>query len=280
MAEKERILIVDDDKDLCQMLAKYLSVKGFDVEMVHCGESALKSVTVGKYDLIILDIMMPGMDGYEVCQRLKTQREFNPIPILMLSAKDTEQDRITGFKTGADAYISKPFETNELHKSIVDLIEKSRKARDFQGVQHQISFEFESRFKYLEDVNNLIGRLFIKTDMAPDQIWQLKLAMHELAINAIEHGNKMDPAKQVKIRCTMYDEKLEFVVQDEGEGFKIENIPDPTEDEGLRRDRGRGLFLVSRLVDEIDYINGGSKVRMVRYLNRDRKNDEGRRSIR
>ena len=271
MPDKKQILIVDDDKDLCRMLEKYLVVKGYDVDMAFDGESALHMAPLKHYDLIILDIMMPGIDGYEVCQRLKIQREYNPIPILMLSAKDTEQDRIRGFKTGADAYVSKPFETPELGRAVADTIEKGRRAREVHGVKYSISFEFESRFKYIEQVNDLIAQLFMRTNMAPDEIWELKLAMHELGINAIEHGNKKDPTKQVKIICTIYDGRLEFVVQDEGQGFDLEKIPDPTDAEGVQRDRGRGIFLVNRLMDEVDYVNGGSKVRMVRFLNRDRK---------
>ncbi len=280
MADKKKILIVDDDKDLCRMLEKYLTIKGYDVDMAFDGESALQMVPQNKYDLVILDIMMPGIDGYEVCQRLKIQREYNPLPILMLSAKDTEQDRIRGFKTGADAYVSKPFETRELGRAVEDTIEKGRRAREEFGVRHSISFEFQSRFTYLEQVNELIGQLFMRTSMAPDEIWELKLAMHELGINAIEHGNKKDPSKQVKVACTIFEERLEFEIQDEGEGFEFEKIPDPTDAEGVQRDRGRGIFLVSRLVDDVEYINGGSKVRMVRYLNRDRKRHEHQRPVR
>ncbi|MFA6448697.1 MAG: response regulator [bacterium] len=280
MSEKKLILIVDDDKDLCRMLEKYLLVKGYDVDMAFDGETALQMAPRRPYDLIILDIMMPGIDGYEVCQRLKIQREFNCIPILMLSAKDTEQDRLRGFKTGADAYVSKPFETPELGRAVADTIEKGRRAREVLGIKHSISFEFESRFTYLEQVNDLISQLFIRTSMAADEIWELKLAMHELGINAIEHGNKKDPTKQVKIDCTLYDGRLEFVVQDEGKGFDLEKIPDPTDAEGVQRDRGRGIFLVNRLMDEVNYVNGGSKVCMVRHLNRDRNRNGQSRPIR
>lgn len=278
MSEKRQILIVDDDKDLCRMLEKYLVIKGFGVDIAFDGESALRMAPLKRYDLIILDIMMPGIDGYEVCQRLKIQREYNPIPILMLSAKDTEQDRIVGFKTGADAYISKPFEIPDLSRAIEETIEKSRRAREDHGVKHEISFEFQSRYSYLEQVNELIGQLFKRTDMAPDEIWEIKLAMHELGINAIEHGNKMDPAKQVRIDCTIYDGRLEFVVEDEGEGFEFESIPDPTDSTGVRRDRGRGIFLVRQIVDEVE--NAGAKVRMVRYLNRPRKLRDRQRPLR
>lgn len=264
--EKQKILIVDDDMDLCTMLSRYLSFKGYEPACAYDGADALEQVQKNNYDLIILDIMMPKIDGYEVCQRLKIQREFNAIPILMLSAKSTEEDKITGLKTGADAYISKPFDIADLLLSIQDTIEKSRRNHEDLGIKHEISFHFESRFSYIEKVNDLIGQLFLRTDLSPDEIWEIKLALHELGINAIEHGNKMDPDKTVNIFCHIYDDRLEFEIEDEGEGFEVNSVPDPTDEDGICRDRGRGLFLVSKLVDNIKYMNGGSTVRLTRFL--------------
>jgi len=271
MSEQKNILVVDDDRDLCRMLERYLTVKGFAVDQAYDGETALRLVPKKEYDLIILDIMMPGIDGYDVCGRLKTQREYNHIPIIMLSAKSAEMDIVTGFKTGADEYVTKPFEIQKLMKAINDTMEKRRRAREDLGIKHEIKFEFESRYDYLDKVNELISQLFLRTDLAPDEIWNLKLAMHELGINAIEHGNKLDPKKQVKVSCALYTEKLEFVIEDEGEGFDPSSIPDPTAPEGIRRDRGRGIYLVSQLVDEIEYINGGCMAKMVRHLNKPRR---------
>jgi len=272
MAGKQNILIVDDDRDLCDMLVKYLELKGFETDVAYSGEEALGKFPGNRYDLIILDIMMPGIDGYEVCQRLKIHRDYNSIPILMLSAKSTEQDRIVGLKTGADAYINKPFEIQNLFKSIQDTLEKSRRAREETGVQHTISFEFESSFSYLEQVNELIGQLFRRTNLSADEIWELKLALHELGINAIEHGNKMNPDKQVMISCRIFADRLEFSIKDEGEGFDFGKLPDPTCDEAIVRDRGRGLFLVSQLVNKVVYEENGSKVRMTRYLDGGKNN--------
>ncbi len=268
---KKHILIVDDDRELCYMLQRYLTIKGFNVTTAYSGEDALSLVSHTRFDLVILDVMMPGIDGYEVCQRIKIQRELNRIPILMLSAKSTDQDRIEGLKTGADAYICKPFESLELFKAINDTIEKNHNAFIIDGVQYEISFQFESRFAYLEKVNNLIAQLFARTELAPDEIWELKLALHELSINAIEHGNKLNPRKSVTIWCCLYADRLELEIQDEGDGFNMGAIPDPTDAAGLWRDRGRGIFLVSQLVDDIQYLDGGSRVRLTRSLTGERK---------
>jgi two-component system, OmpR family, response regulator len=268
---KKSVLIVDDDKDLCLMLSKYLSIHGYDTDSAFNGEDALSMVPSRNYDLIILDIMMPGLDGYGVCHRLKMHRKYNRVPILMLSAKDTEQDKIVGLQTGADSYIFKPFDTTALLNAVEETIERCRLAEEELGIKQEISFRFLSRFSYLEKVNELINQLFKRTNLGADEIWELKLALHEMGINAIEHGNKMDPGKTVRVKCTFFDDKVEFDVEDEGEGFSHENLPDPTTKDALQRERGRGIFLVSQVVDEINYINGGARVRLVKYFNRPAK---------
>jgi two-component system, OmpR family, response regulator len=273
----KRILIVDDDPDLCMMLNKYLTTRKAESSYALSGEECLRRVSQEKPDLIILDIMMPGIDGYEVCRRLKMQRETNPIPILMLSAKDTDQDRVVGLQTGADAYVSKPFEVDTLLASINGVIEKSAHMRGEHGFQGQISFRFQSHFKYLEEVNELIGQLFQRTDLAANEIWELKLALHELGINAIEHGNKMDEQKAVHITYTLFDDRLQFEIQDEGEGFEPQSIPNPTQREGLVRERGRGIYLVSQVVDQIEYFEGGTRTRLSKFFKK-RNPDNGNRA--
>jgi DNA-binding response OmpR family regulator len=263
---KKRILIVDDDPDLCDMLSKYLQVHGYDTDSAHSGEQALKKTPRKDYDLIVLDIMMPGIDGYEVCHRLKMRRRFNHIPILMLSAKDTEQDKIVGLQTGADAYIFKPFEAPALLQAIEETMERVNRKRSELGIQHEISFRFLSRFSYLEKVNELVSQLFTRTPLSADEIWELKLALHEIGINAIEHGNKMNPEKAVSVRCAFFEDKIEFLIEDEGEGFSPDAVPDPTRDDALQRERGRGIYLVTQVVDRIEYVDKGSRVRLTKMF--------------
>ncbi|MEW5945660.1 MAG: response regulator [bacterium] len=266
-ARLSKILIVDDDLDLCLMLSRFLRSQGYQPEHALSGEEALDKIYAGDYDLVILDVMMPGIDGCEVCHRLKMQKEYNRLPILMLSAKDTEQDKIVGLKTGADGYVFKPFDIDELLAEMNSVFNRRRQSFARDGLSQEIAFHFESRFKYLEQVNEFVSDLFLNTSLASEEIWELKLALHELGINAIEHGNRMDPAKAVRVKCRLFRDRLEFEIEDEGEGFTLEQLPDPTAPSALVRERGRGIFLVSRVVDEVHYDNGGSRVRLIKYLN-------------
>ncbi|MFI2229422.1 response regulator [Nocardia testacea] len=102
-----RLLIVEDEKRLALTLAKGLSAEGFAVDVVHDGAEGLHRATTTEYDLIILDIMLPGMNGYRVCATLRATG--HETPVLMLTAKDGEYDEAEGLDTGADDYLSKPF---------------------------------------------------------------------------------------------------------------------------------------------------------------------------
>ena len=111
MAEKQRILIVDDDSSISELISLYLTKECFDTRIVYDGESALKEFEDYNPDLVLLDLMLPGIDGYDVCREI---RKKSMIPIIMLSAKGEVFDRVLGLELGADDYIIKPFDSKEL----------------------------------------------------------------------------------------------------------------------------------------------------------------------
>lgn len=100
-----RLLIADDDVELAGMLAEYLTAEGFEVDQAHDGNSALSSARSGKHDLMVLDVMMPGMNGFDVLRELRTSSQ---LPVLMLTARDTDVDSVVGLELGADDYLPKP----------------------------------------------------------------------------------------------------------------------------------------------------------------------------
>lgn len=111
MVAKQRILIVDDDENIAELISLYLTKECFETAIVYDGESALEQLGIFKPDLILLDLMLPGMDGYQVCREI---RKSNNVPIIMLSAKGETFDKVLGLELGADDYMIKPFETKEL----------------------------------------------------------------------------------------------------------------------------------------------------------------------
>lgn len=111
MVEKQKILIVDDDENIAELISLYLTKECFDISIVNDGESALKEFERYQPNLILLDLMLPGIDGYEVCRQIRRTSE---IPIIMLSAKGETFDKVLGLELGADDYIIKPFDSKEM----------------------------------------------------------------------------------------------------------------------------------------------------------------------
>ena len=117
-----RILVVEDDDTLSEVVSRYLSREGYDVAVEGSGESGLSRALEWQPDLVVLDIMLPGIDGLEVCQRL---RRSAPIPVVMLTARSTEDDRVLGLELGADDYVTKPFSPRELTARIGAVLRRS-----------------------------------------------------------------------------------------------------------------------------------------------------------
>ena len=108
---RTRVLVIDDDRKLCRLIKDYLSPMGYDVDAVHTGHEGVEKAAAEKWDAVILDVMLPGLDGFEVLERIR--RDSN-VPVLMLTARGDEADRIVGLEIGADDYLPKTFSTREL----------------------------------------------------------------------------------------------------------------------------------------------------------------------
>ncbi|MBN2584532.1 MAG: response regulator [Planctomycetes bacterium] len=130
---KQRILAVDDEEDILELLEYNLSREGFRVQCVTNGEEALKAVQAEKPDLVLLDLMLPGTDGLEVCRSLKGEPGTKPIPVVMLTAKGEEADIVAGLELGADDYITKPFSPRVLLARIKAVLRRPRGAASDDG---------------------------------------------------------------------------------------------------------------------------------------------------
>jgi DNA-binding response OmpR family regulator len=118
-----RVLIVDDDRTVADVVRRYLEREGFAVQAVHDGRRALEAAALDRPDLVVLDLMLPGIDGIEVCRRL---RAMGPIPIVMLTARGDEADRVTGLELGADDYVAKPFSPRELTARVKSVLRRAQ----------------------------------------------------------------------------------------------------------------------------------------------------------
>jgi len=119
----ERVLVVDDDVELCDLIAEYLKPEGFEVQAVHDGETGLERALAGETDLVVLDMMLPGISGLDVLRKL---RERSRLPVLILTARGQDVDRIVGLEIGADDYLGKPFNPRELLARIRAILRRTK----------------------------------------------------------------------------------------------------------------------------------------------------------
>lgn len=134
-----KILLIDDDEELCELVSEYLTVEGFSVEATNDGASGLSKALTGNYDLIILDVMLPKKNGFDV---LRDLREKSKIPVLMLTARGDDMERIVGLEIGADDYLPKPFNPRELVARLRAILRRTVKNESEQQTSNE-KFEID-----------------------------------------------------------------------------------------------------------------------------------------
>jgi two-component system alkaline phosphatase synthesis response regulator PhoP len=188
-----RILVVDDEEDLCEILQFNLETEGYLVDVAYSAEDALK-LDLSRYNLLLLDVMMGEMSGFKMARILRENPKYSRIPIIFLTAKDTENDRLTGFTIGADDYISKPFSIREVLARVKAVIRRTvqldiqpdeDKILEYEGLEmnmgnkkvsidgEQIQFtkkEFEILRLFLENRNRVFTREEMLTKVWTDEV--------------------------------------------------------------------------------------------------------------
>lgn len=133
-----KILIIDDDEELCELVSEYLSVEGFQTEEVHDGASGLQKALSDEFDMVILDVMLPKKNGFDV---LRDLRQTSQIPVLMLTARGDDMERIVGLEIGADDYLPKPFNPRELVarlRAILRRVQETKESREIENGKFQV----------------------------------------------------------------------------------------------------------------------------------------------
>ena len=164
----QKILIVDDDANICELLRLYLEKDGFDTEFVTDGYKALDAFKAVNPDLVLLDIMLPGMDGWQICREI---RKTSQIPIIMLTAKSETFDKVLGLELGADDYITKPFETKEVVARIKAVLRRSAPQNSNTEDVKEISYD-----KLTINLNNY--ELTVNGVVVPTPPKELELIFH------------------------------------------------------------------------------------------------------
>lgn len=219
--EKPKILIVDDDENIAELISLYLIKECFDTEIAPDGETALAITESYNPDLILLDLMLPGMDGYEVCQQIRRTRET---PIIMLSAKGEVFDKVLGLKMGADDYIIKPFDSNEMVARVRAVLRRTQRSSDEKEkeVTPQVPSEKKGEFveydRLIVNISNYTVTFCGKNiDMPPKELELLyflasrpnQVFTREQLLNQLWGYDYMGDTRTVDVHIKRLREKLE-----------------------------------------------------------------------
>jgi len=269
-------LIVEDDADQAQMAAEFLRHRQLEPVTALDGRSGLDQAEARRPDLVLLDLMLPDIDGFEVCRRLRTL-PFGPrLPIVMVTALHGDAQRQLGFRVGANAYVTKPYGPADLYRAI-DLAFSWRNDLEHARLRGEIQIELDSSPEFLQDVNDFLVGLYRSTPLTTSQIQHLQQAVLELGQNAVEWGNKRRVELQVQLRYRIFDDRVEIVIRDEGDGFDLEDLAhaarpdDPLFHMEIRRDMGLreggfGLMISRGMVDELRYNETGNEVTLTKHF--------------
>src|SRR5206468_3103841 len=188
------------------------------------GKPAIPWIREHKPSVILLDLLLPDVDGFSICENLKLDRETNLIPVIMVTALSAQEDRVKGLQVGANRYLTKPFTADDLSKAIKDALAWQEDLQR-RGTEGEIRFQLQSDTQYLDELNGLLGSLFLFSGLTQTQVKQLTTAVRELGTNAIEWGHRKQVDRIVTVVYRIDPQKITIVIRDTGPGFNPANMP-------------------------------------------------------
>ena len=269
-------LVVEDTPETGRLLAELLRRKGFQPTVFEEGKPAIPWTREHKPELILLDLMLPDISGFTVCENLKLDRETNLVPIIMVTALSDHKDLVRGLQVGANRYLTKPFTAEQLYTAINEALAWKRELEQ-HGTAGEIHFQLQSDVEYLEELNHLLAALFLYSGLSEAQAKQLAMAVRELGTNAIEWGHQKEVDRIVTVTYRIDAEKITITIRDTGPGFNPDNVPhaarpdDPIGHMMVRealglREGGFGILLARGLVDDLQYNEAGNEARLIKYF--------------
>jgi DNA-binding response OmpR family regulator len=268
------VLIVDDERDTNDILASLVQARNFEPIQLFAGSQVAAAVRDHVPSLILLDLMLPDIDGFAVCDQLKRDRETNLIPIIMVTALHDAGHRAAGVRVGANGYLTKPFTPDQLFEEI-DKALAWRHEHETRGTHGEIDFNIRSEATYLQQANDMLADLFAHTPLTERQIKDLKQVVLEMGGNAIEWGHRKNADLVLQITYRIDPEAVTLIIHDQGPGFNPSQIPHAASDEdpighldvrnelGIR-EGGFGIMLAKGLVDEFHYNERGNEVTLIK----------------
>lgn len=231
MDEKMRILLCEDDENLGMLLREYLNAKGYNAELYPDGEAGYKAYVKNKYDLCVLDVMMPKMDGFTLAQEIR--KVNTETPIVFLTAKTLKEDVLEGFKIGADDYLTKPFSMEELTFRIEAILRRVRGKKSKESTVYKIGrFSFDTQKQLLsidgkqEKLTTKESELLALLCAHSNEILQRDFALKAIWVDDNYFNARSMDVYITKLRKHLKDDESVEIINVHGKGYKL-IIPEP-----------------------------------------------------
>ena len=257
---QRRILIIDDHDDLASALEEVFSHTGHRVRVVQNRNDALAVTDLADFDLIITDLDLRPDDPVSVNGSAPFCPEGMP--------PDTEGKHVKAFKLGAANFRRDDFDEQELKNLVATVLDYKIRyvdtAEGIKGLHEHIAFELPSSLSLMHIVLEYLVKRVEKLGVCKPEQSNLFVALDEAFVNAVKHGNKYDAHKLVRISADVSNAEAKFTIEDEGEGFDINSIPDPLDPENLFKASGRGVLFIYNIMDEVKYNKRGNRLTMTK----------------
>lgn len=257
---QRRILIIDDHDDLATSLEEVFSAMGHSVALLQSRADALEVTNFEQFDLVITDLDVQST-------RMPNTNGSHP-------KDENVAEHVKAFKVSAANFTRSEFEESELKEIVAILLDyKTRhidKRDSLQDLHEHIEFEVPSAISLMHIVLEYLMKRVEKLGVVKSEQSNLFVALDEAFVNAVKHGNKFDAKKLVRIIAEVSAAEARFTIEDEGEGFDVNSIPDPLDPSNLFKTSGRGVLFIYNIMDEVKYNERGNRLTMIKRSDRER----------
>jgi len=262
-----RLLLVDSHAGHSDELRQALQENGMSVEVTSSAQRALGLLQRKFCEVLLLEIPTPEMPASQFVAVARNRFPF--LPIIILADKSRTNEAIGALNAGALYLIPMPCEARHavsaLRKVLNFYHDTLKPVRIFPGLKQIVRFEVPSSLDYVSGAANQLLELLVRYGIISLGEINLKIALVEALTNAMEHGHGFNPQQRVKVEAIIDEHKGEIKISDEGKGFNHRDLPDPTAPENLYKPRGRGIYMMYRLMDEVRFNRRGNSVRLIKY---------------
>lgn len=266
-AHAPRLLVVDGQLNQSDALVQALRDSGMEVEVTDSAQEALNALQQRYRDVLLLEV--PSQDMPSAQMVAVTRNRFPFLPIILLSDQNRMNEAIGALNAGAMHLIPIPCAPKQAISALRKILgfhqELWTPPRVFPKLTQIVRFELPSSLDYVTGAANQLTEMLVRFGIITLEEINLKIALVEALTNAMEHGHGFSAQLRVKVEAKIDERKGEIKISDQGKGFNHRHLPDPTAPENLYKPRGRGIYMMYRLMDEVHFNRKGNSVRLVKY---------------